>query len=120
MRALDLFAAAFLVGCASPTGPSPVTRVEIYAVPTIVEQCDEELGEWTVNVRETGEHYTSPCDQPIVMSELQPYDHYTLEISGYSPEGLCWFGKCSITPLPGLEIADCAHAVTHLCTESGE
>ena len=116
MRARAMLAAALLVGCTSPSGPPPVTRLEIYAVPTIVEQCDEALKEWTVNVRETGEHYSSACDQGIVVNELEPYDHYTLEISGYAPEGLCWFGKCSVTPLPGLDIADCAHVVTDLCT----
>jgi hypothetical protein len=119
MRARDALAAALLVGCADPTGPLPVTRLEIYAVPTIVPQCDGELTGWTVTIPATDEEYTSQCDQAIVVSDLVPYAQYTLEIAGYAGEGLCWRGSCTVAPLPGLGIADCANAVTDVCADAG-
>jgi len=121
MRARDALAAALLVGCGSPSGPPPATRLELFAVPTIVAQCDGELAEWAVDVRETGERYTSACDEPIFLSELIPYYPYTLEITGRSPRGSsCWSGTCSIAPLPGLDIAQCPPATAAACVDAGE
>ena len=108
-------AAVLFVGCTNALGPAPVTRLEIHAVPTIVAACDEGLDTWTVRVFETGEQYTSPCDAPIVLTVLQPYEPYTLEISGYASERLCWSGKCAVTPLPGLGVAECVNDVIDEC-----
>ena len=115
MRGREGLAAVLLFGCGTPTGPTPVTRLELYAVPLIVPQCDGELTKWTVNVPLTGASYSSPCDQAIVVSNLVPYEQYSLEIAGYSGEELCWSGDCSIAPLPGLGLADCANAVKQVC-----
>jgi hypothetical protein len=120
MRARDAIAGALLVGCTTPTGPPPVTRLEVHAVPMIVPACDGELTAWSVKVRETGEHHTSDCEDEIVLSDLQPYQPYSLEIAGYAAEGLCWSGNCAVTPAPGLGLAACAHAVTYGCADAGD
>jgi hypothetical protein len=114
-----LAAALLLVGCSSPTGPAPVTRLEVYAVPMIVPQCDGSLTSWTVNVQETGEHSTSVCDEAIVLSDLAPNEPITLAIAGYANHSLCWRGTCRVTPLPGLGIAECSQAVDDVCTDAG-
>jgi hypothetical protein len=109
-----------LAGCDGPTGPPPVTRLEVYAVPTIVAECDGTLTAWKLKVEETGANYTSGCEQQIVVTGLVPYEHYTLDISGYNGEGECWFGKCEVTPLVGLDIAECPRvALAGACAEAG-
>jgi hypothetical protein len=120
MRARAWILAAFVVGCDSPTGPPPVTQLEIHAVPMIVPECDGQLTAWSVKVRETGEHHTSDCEQEIVVSDLQPYQPYTLEIAGYAAEGICWSGNCDVSPAPGLGLADCPRAVTYGCADAGD
>jgi hypothetical protein len=119
MRGRDLLAAALLAGCADPTGPPPVTRLELHAVPTIVPQCDGTLTTWTVSVPVTGELYTSPCDQAITVSDLEPYAQYTLEIDGYAGQELCWRGDCEVAPLPGLGLAPCPDSVIDVCADAG-
>ena len=79
------------------------------------DKCEDGLEEWTVEVHETGEHHTSPCDEAIILSVLQPNERYTLAISGSSRDGLCWSGTCAVTALPGLGIAECVDAVTDAC-----
>lgn len=119
MRAREAVFAALLAGCGSPSGPPPVTRLEVHAVPTIVSECDGTLTAWTVKVEESGARYTSACEDAIVVSDLQPYERYTLDIGGYSSRGLCWRGTCAITPLPGLGIAECAQVVSDVCADAG-
>jgi hypothetical protein len=119
MRAQGAVVAALLAGCNSPSGPPPVTRLEIYAVPTIVAACDGELTAWTVKVEESGARYASACEQAIVVNGLEPYVSYTLDIAGYSNRGLCWQGKCAVTPLVGLDIAACPHATADVCADAG-
>jgi hypothetical protein len=96
-----------------------VTRVELYAVPMIVPECDGELRRWTVSVRETGEGYSAACDQSITLSVLQPYQTYTLQITGYSADAPCWSGTCLVTPLPGLDTAECPNTVIDACADAG-
>lgn len=110
-----------LAGCDGPTGPPPVTRLEVYAVPTIVAECDGTLTAWTLTVEETGAHYASACEQQIVVTGLVPYEHYTLDMTGYTGEGeKCWFGKCAVTPLVGLDLAECPRvALAGACAEAG-
>jgi hypothetical protein len=120
MKARAALVVLLLAGCDSPTGPAPVTRLEVYAVPTIVAECDGTLTAWTLKVEETGARYASACEQEIVVTDLQPYEHYTLDISGYSAAGECWFGKCAVAPLPGLDIAECPHVpAADVCAEGG-
>jgi hypothetical protein len=119
MRARLALAAVLLVGCGDPTASTPVTRLELHAVPTVVPQCNGDLTTWSVNVPLAGEYYTGQCDQAVIVSNLAPYQQYTLEISGYSRARLCWSGSCTITPLPGLELAQCPNAVSDLCADAG-
>lgn len=120
MTARFALAAVLLLGCSSEVSPGPVTRLELHAVPMVVEECNGDLTNWTVHVRETGEQYNATCDQPIVLTALVPYESYTLEISGYARRTECWQGACAITPLPGLGLAECAHTVTDVCnTDAG-
>jgi hypothetical protein len=119
MNARRAAIALALVACGDPSGPPPVTRVELFAVPMIVAECHDDLPQWTVTVRETGEVHASRCDDPIVMSELTPYFVYTLEISADALDGSCWSGTCSVTPLPGLGLPDCPHATPSACADGG-
>jgi len=112
-------AALMLAGCGDPNGPPPVTRLEIHAAPTIVDQCDDEdLTAWAVRVRETGAHVSGACGDALVLSDLEPYEHYTLEITGYAAQALCWRGECQVAPLPGLGLADCPHVARNVCTNA--
>jgi hypothetical protein len=54
-----LLAAALLVGCPSASGPPPETRLEVHAVPMIVEECDGSLSTWTLHIDEIGRDYTA-------------------------------------------------------------
>jgi hypothetical protein len=118
MRTCRALSAALLAGCGYPTGPPPVTRLEVYAVPTLVDQCTAEVTAWAVTVEQTGQRYVDDCAQPIVLEDLQEYAQYTLDIAGYTSQGLCWRGTCVVTPLPGLGVADCPQA-TNVCAENG-
>jgi hypothetical protein len=115
MKARHALVAALLLGCGAPGGPTPETLLEVHAVPTVVPRCDARVTSWKVNVRETGEHYTRACEQVIVLGVLQPYVRYTLELSASTHEGVCWSGTCTVTPAPGLAIAECPSALTEVC-----
>ncbi len=107
-----------LVGCGTPTGPTPVTRLELYAVPLVVPQCDGALTRWTVKVPLTAASYASTCAVPIVVNNLVPYQQYNLEIEGYDGDQLCWSGVCAIAPLPGLGVPDCPDVVKQVCADA--
>lgn len=115
MNARVLFAAGLVVSCGDPSGAPPLTRLELHAVPMMVDACDGSLVSWSVHVRETGEHYTRPCDQAIILSELQPYRAYTLECVARTRNGRCQSAACIVTPSPGIGIASCADAETEPC-----
>jgi hypothetical protein len=95
-----------------------VTRLELYAVPLVVPACDGDLTKWTVYLPLTGASYASTCAVPIVVNNLVPYEEYNLQIAGYFGDELCWSGDCSIAPLPGLGILDCANAVKQVCADA--
>jgi hypothetical protein len=114
-------AAALLAACAcgDPSGPLPVAQLEVHAVPTLVDECDGELTEWTVKVEQTGEHHSRACEEPIVLTALEPYKPYTLDVTGYSARGLCWRGTCAVTPRVGLDVLECGRLAKEQCGDAG-
>lgn len=97
-----------------PPGP---TEIEFGEVRNLGYTCGGPLASWTVANRETGDHGSATCEQPVLFTNLAPGATYTFDIQGFDVnQRLCWQGACSVTAIGRITSeADCSGEIVHLC-----